>query len=63
MIYMLSSTTVLWVDLLGQRRVIGATRRQVRRQPTTATSVDVDEESEHRRPVSYCRAIACLQSD
>ena len=27
---------------------------------TTATSVDIDEESESRRPASYCRAIASL---
>jgi len=61
----LSSTTVVWVDLLGQRRlrrVICATRRQVRRQPTTAISVDIGRSQKiDDQSVSYSRAIACLR--
>ena len=38
------------------------TRRQVRRQPTTATSVDIDGKTESRRPVSYCWARAACKA-
>jgi len=38
-------TTVVWVDLLGQRRVICATRRQVRHQPTLARNRSTSTES------------------